>query len=87
VDGPVDSATADQLREELQLRTRGGTRPLTVDLTGVTHLASAGVAVLHEAGARTAAPGRPLLLYAPPGTPAQHVLSTVALPHTTTDPT
>ncbi|CNE32507.1 anti-anti-sigma factor [Mycobacterium tuberculosis] len=87
VDGPVDSASADQLREELQLRTRGGTRPLTVDLTGVTHLASAGVAVLHEAGARTAAPGRPLLLYAPPGSPAQHVLSTVALPHTTTDPT
>ncbi|NEA22793.1 SpoIIE family protein phosphatase [Actinomadura bangladeshensis] len=86
VDGPVDSATAGQLREELQLRTRGGTRPLTVDLTGVTHLASAGVAVLHEAGTRTAAPGRPLLLYAPPGTPAQHVLSTVALPHTTTDP-
>lgn len=87
VDGPVDSTTADQLREELQLRTRGGTRPLTVDLTGVTHLASAGVAVLHEAGARTAAPGHPLLLYAPPGTPAQHVLSTVALPHTTTNPT
>ncbi|NKZ02860.1 SpoIIE family protein phosphatase [Actinomadura latina] len=86
VDGPVDSATAAQLREELQLRTRGGTQPLTVDLTGVTHLASAGVAVLHEANARTAAPGHPLLLYAPAGSPAQHVLSTVALPHTTTAP-
>ncbi|MFA1548390.1 SpoIIE family protein phosphatase [Actinomadura chokoriensis] len=86
VDGPLDAATAGQLREELRLRTRGGTHPLTVDLTGVTHLASAGVAVLHEAAARTAAPGRPFLLYAPAGSPAQHVLSTVALPHTTTDP-
>ncbi|WP_396449289.1 SpoIIE family protein phosphatase [Actinomadura sp.] len=86
VDGPVDSATAAQLREELQLRTRGGTRPLTVDLTGVTHLASAGVAVLHEADTRTAALGHPLTLYAPAGSPAHHVLTTAALPHTTTDP-
>ncbi len=30
------------------LTTRGGTRPATVDLSGVTHLAGAGVAVLHE---------------------------------------
>jgi PAS domain S-box-containing protein len=86
VDGPVDAATAGQLREELQMRTRGGTAALTVDLTGVTHLASAGVAVLHEARTRTDAPGRPLLLYAPAGSPAQHVMSLVALPHTTTDP-
>ncbi|MFA1538269.1 SpoIIE family protein phosphatase [Actinomadura monticuli] len=86
VDGSVDATTAAQLREELQMRTHGGTTPLTVDLTGVTHLASAGVAVLYEAVTRTGAPGRPLLLYAPAGGPAQHVLSVVALPHTTIDP-
>ncbi|WP_149261318.1 SpoIIE family protein phosphatase [Actinomadura sp. K4S16] len=86
LDGPVDSATAEQLREELVVRTRGGTTPLTVDLTGVTHLSSAGVAVLFEAETRTDAPGRPFLLYAPPGSPAQHVMSMVALPHTTTEP-
>ncbi|TDD85884.1 STAS domain-containing protein [Actinomadura darangshiensis] len=83
MDGPVDATTSEQLREELRMRTRGGTGPLTVDLTGVTHLASAGVAVLYEAEART---GAPLLLYAPAGSPAQHVMALVALPHTTTDP-
>ncbi|WP_141582494.1 SpoIIE family protein phosphatase [Actinomadura sp. WMMA1423] len=86
LDGPVDAATAEQLREELVVRTRGGTTPLTVDLTGVTHLSSAGVAVLYEAETRTDAPGRPFLLYAPQGSPAQHVMSLVALPHTTTEP-
>lgn len=86
LDGPVDTATAEQLREELVVRTRGGTTPLTVDLTGVTHLSSAGVAVLYEAEARTDSPGRPFLLYAPPGSPAQHVMAMVALPHTTTEP-
>ncbi|MEV3923604.1 SpoIIE family protein phosphatase [Actinomadura coerulea] len=86
LDGPVDTATAEQLREELVVRTRGGTTPLTVDLTGVTHLSSAGVSVLYEAEARTDSPGRPFLLYAPPGSPAQHVMAMVALPHTTTEP-
>ena len=86
LDGPVDAATAEQLREELVVRTRGGTTPLTVDLTGVTHLSSAGVAVLYEAETRTDSPGRPFLLYAPPGSPAQHVMAVVALPHTTNEP-
>ncbi|MGI5207559.1 SpoIIE family protein phosphatase [Spirillospora sp. CA-108201] len=86
LDGPIDAATAEQLREELVVRTRGGTTPLTVDLTGVTHLSSAGVAVLYEAETRTDSPGRPFLLYAPPGSPAQHVMAMVALPHTTSEP-
>ncbi|MGW2307444.1 SpoIIE family protein phosphatase [Actinomadura luteofluorescens] len=86
LDGPIDAATAEQLREELVVRTRGGTTPLTVDLTGVTHLSSAGVAVLYEAENRTDSPGRPFLLYSPPGSPAQHVMAMVALPHTTADP-
>src|SRR6185437_16462004 len=52
VDGPVDAVTAAQLRRELLYRSRGGTRPATLDLTGVTHLPSAGVAVLHYVAAR-----------------------------------
>lgn len=90
VRGPIDADTATQLRAELQHRTRGGTRALTVDLTGVTHLASAGVDTLATAGTsategtRPASP--PVRLYAPPGSPAQQVLSLTALPHATSDP-
>ena len=83
--GPIDALTAPDLRAELQRRTRGGTRPVAVDLSGVTHLASAGVAVLHElvATGRTA-PG--LLLTAPPGSPAAQIMTLAALPHTAADP-
>ena len=52
----------------------------------MTHLASAGVAVLHDAAARHAEQGTDLLLYAPPGSTAQHVMALVALPHITQDP-
>ena len=75
VHGPVDVDTAPVLRAEVARASRGGTVPLVVDLSGVTHLASAGVQVLYEAVA-----GGPTLV-APPGTVAQHVLATVALPY------
>jgi PAS domain S-box-containing protein len=84
VEGPLDAVTAPQLYHELQRRTRGGTRSLTVDLGGVTHLASAAVSILHEAVDTSA--GAELVLYAPPGSVAQHVLALVALPHTMRDP-
>jgi serine phosphatase RsbU (regulator of sigma subunit)/anti-sigma regulatory factor (Ser/Thr protein kinase)/anti-anti-sigma regulatory factor len=86
IDGPVDAITGPRLRTELQRATRGGTRALTIDLTGVTHLASAGVSVLYEAGVRNRRHGEPLLVYAPAGSSAQNVLRLVALDHTTTDP-
>jgi serine phosphatase RsbU (regulator of sigma subunit)/anti-sigma regulatory factor (Ser/Thr protein kinase)/anti-anti-sigma regulatory factor len=86
VDGPVDAVTAPHLDVELRNRTYGGTRALTVDLTGVTHLASAGVTVLHDAAARHRDAAEPLLLYAPPGSPAHHILSVVALEHLSADP-
>jgi STAS domain-containing protein len=69
VDGPVDAATAPELHAELQRSTHGGSLPLIVDLTGVTHLANAGVAVLHQA-VGDAGPNAPLRLYAPVGGPA-----------------
>ncbi|MGH3263211.1 MAG: STAS domain-containing protein [Trebonia sp.] len=66
--------------------TRGGTRSVSVDLAEVTHLASAAVQVLYEAASRAAREGSELVLYAPAGSVARHVLSLVALPHTTTGP-
>ncbi|GAA0228186.1 SpoIIE family protein phosphatase [Cryptosporangium japonicum] len=80
VHGPLDATTAPQFAAELTRRTLGGTHPLTVDLTAVTHLASSAVAVLarrHDTA---------LSLYAPAGSLAHHVLSLVALPHVTEDP-
>jgi len=79
VDGPVDAVTAEQLRRELLYRSRGGTRAAIVDLTGVTHLASAGVAVLHYVAGRHRQQGTSYDLYAAPGTVAQQILSLVGL--------
>ncbi|WP_433044628.1 SpoIIE family protein phosphatase [Dactylosporangium sp. CS-033363] len=81
VSGPIDATTADRLRHELLYRSRGGTVPLTADLSGVTHLASAGVAALHAIAARHRAGDTALTLLAPPGSPARHVLALVALPY------
>jgi anti-anti-sigma factor len=86
VAGPLDVETADELRAVLLRETRGGTRTLTVDLTEVTHLASAAVQMLYEATNRSADQGSELVLFAPPEGAAGHVLSLVALPHTTADP-
>ncbi|BFU44813.1 SpoIIE family protein phosphatase [Krasilnikovia sp. MM14-A1004] len=86
VDGPVNAVTAGQLGADLQRLTRHGTRPLTVDLTGVTLLSSAGVAVLQDALRRSSDHRGPLRLYAEPGSPAQHVLALTGLAHTSTDP-
>lgn len=77
VAGPIDLLSADDLRIALLHATCGGARPLQVDLTEVTVLASAGVQVLHEVQGH----GRPGL-FAPAGSPAQHVLELVGLPYT-----
>ncbi|GAB1640621.1 SpoIIE family protein phosphatase [Krasilnikovia sp. MM14-A1259] len=86
VDGPVTSVTAAQLAADLQRLTRHGTRHLTVDLTGVTLLSSAGVAVLQQALGRSRDQAGRLSLYAAAGTPAQHVLALTALAYTSADP-
>jgi PAS domain S-box-containing protein len=82
VTGVLDVVTAPVLHRELRRRTRGGTRALTLDLTGVSVLASAAVSVLHD----TATTAAPLRLYAPAGSVAHHVLELVQLAHTTSDP-
>ncbi|MFF0378259.1 SpoIIE family protein phosphatase [Actinoplanes missouriensis] len=78
LDGPVDAASAALARQELLRRSRGGTVPMTVDLSGVTHLASAGVSALHMV-ADSHRGEAPLTLVALPGSPARQVLEMVGL--------
>jgi serine phosphatase RsbU (regulator of sigma subunit)/anti-sigma regulatory factor (Ser/Thr protein kinase)/anti-anti-sigma regulatory factor len=86
VDGPVDGHSAPALYHGVRGATAGGVRSLTVDLTGVTHLASAGVAVLHRLAALHRANDTELRLYAPPGSPAAAIMSLVGLQHARRDP-
>ncbi|MCM4077696.1 SpoIIE family protein phosphatase [Paractinoplanes hotanensis] len=79
VEGPLDLTTAALARRELLRRSRGGTIPMTVDLSGVTHLSSAGVSALHHIAGQHATQDAPLVLDAAPGTPAQVILALVAL--------
>jgi len=76
LEGPLDLATAEAAERELLRRGRGGTVPLAVDLSGVTHLSSVGVSALHRvAGQHDGS----LELDAPPGSPARVILDLVAL--------
>ncbi len=79
LEGPLDLTTAALARQELLRRSRGGTVPLTVDLSGVTHLSSAGVSALHHMAEQHAAQEAPLVLDAVPGSPAHAILALVAL--------
>jgi len=81
VSGPVDITSADRLERQLLSASRGGTLPLTVDLTRVTRLASAGVRVLYQVRERLAAHQQKLTLVAAPGSSAVIVLKLVRLPH------
>ena len=75
VAGPVDLATAGRLRPALHSALGGGAAGLVVDLTGVTHLAAAGVHLLQELAARDP----DLRLVAPPETEARRVLTLTGL--------
>ncbi|MEV4642068.1 SpoIIE family protein phosphatase [Actinoplanes sp. NPDC049548] len=81
VSGTADAASASMLRQDLLRRTRGGHLPVTVDLTGVTHLASAGVSALHHVAEQHREQGAELDLHAARGSAAQAVLDLVGLPH------
>jgi anti-sigma regulatory factor (Ser/Thr protein kinase)/anti-anti-sigma regulatory factor len=83
VSGPVDITTADLLARRLLSVSRGGTVPLVADLTGVTQLASAGVAALYAVSEQLAAHGQALTLVTAPGSAAHVVLDLVQLDHVT----
>jgi anti-anti-sigma factor len=69
----------EDLHRRLQDASRGGVLPLTVDLTGVSHLASAGVQLLYQLAEQMATDGSRLRLIAPTGTAAHQVLTLTAL--------
>ncbi|EOD66740.1 SpoIIE family protein phosphatase [Amycolatopsis vancoresmycina] len=86
VDGPIDGATAGTVEHEILAAGATGARSLTVDLTGVTHLASAGVAVLHRLAALHRGNETELVLFAPVGSNADMITTLVDLAHRTLDP-
>lgn len=86
VAGPVDITTADQLVRQLLTASPGGTLPLTVDLTNVTHLASAGIRALYQVKEQLTAHRQDLTLLAVTGSSVALVLELVHLPHATGDP-
>jgi anti-sigma regulatory factor (Ser/Thr protein kinase)/anti-anti-sigma regulatory factor len=69
VSGPVDMTTAGPLRCRLRDLSRGGLLPLSVDLTAVTHLGSAGIELLYETAEEVLHSGHTLRLLAPDGSP------------------
>ncbi len=80
VRGDVDSNTAPTLDRQIAVESRSGIAPLTIDLSAVTHLGSAGVSALAAARDRARRQGSECVLVAPPGSPAHHVLSLVQMP-------
>lgn len=80
VGGDVDSNTAPTLDRQIAVESRSGVAPLTVDLSAVTHLGSAGISALAAARERAQRQGSEYLLVAPPGSAAHHVLSLVQIP-------
>jgi serine phosphatase RsbU (regulator of sigma subunit)/anti-sigma regulatory factor (Ser/Thr protein kinase)/anti-anti-sigma regulatory factor len=80
VSGDVDSTTASTLGRQIAVESRSGVAPLTIDLSAVTQLGSAGVSALAAARDRAQRQGSEYVLVAPPGSPAHHVLSLVQLP-------
>ncbi|OBK12690.1 SpoIIE family protein phosphatase [Mycobacterium asiaticum] len=80
VRGEVDSNTASTLDRQIAVESRSGIASLTIDLSAVTHLGSAGVSALAAARDRARKQGGDCVLVAPPGSPAHHVLSLVQIP-------
>lgn len=80
VRGEVDSHTASTLDRQIAVESRSGIASLTIDLSAVTHLGSAGVSALAAARDRARKQGGETVLLAPPGSPAHHVLSLVQIP-------
>jgi serine phosphatase RsbU (regulator of sigma subunit)/anti-sigma regulatory factor (Ser/Thr protein kinase)/anti-anti-sigma regulatory factor len=80
--GPIDLTSAPRMQADLLRRSRGGTVPMTVDLTGVTHLASAGVSALYQITDHHHEQKAALTLIASPDSPARQILDLVGLPVT-----
>jgi anti-anti-sigma factor len=73
--GPVDSASVGRLRDGLLEAARIGSLPLTIDLDGVSLLASAGLRLLYEQGRGLRETGSVMRVVAAPGSPARNALT------------
>lgn len=82
ITGAIDQNSSDEVRRRLSHANHGGASDVMVDLTGVTHLASAGVQLLYEAMSPWAEEESHVHLIAAAGSTAQHVLDLVRLPYT-----
>jgi anti-anti-sigma factor len=81
VSGPVDGSTADRLAKQLLTACRGGTLPITLDLTGITYLASSGIRAIYQVKDRLTAHQQHLTILAAPNSSAQALLDMARLPH------
>jgi serine phosphatase RsbU (regulator of sigma subunit)/anti-sigma regulatory factor (Ser/Thr protein kinase)/anti-anti-sigma regulatory factor len=79
--GPVDISTAGQFARRLLAASAGGTLPLTVDLTNVTNLASAGIRALYRVREQLAAHRQDLTLITVPGSSVALILKLAHLPY------
>jgi anti-anti-sigma factor len=80
--GPVDISTAGRFARRLLAASAGGTLSLTVDLTNVTYLTSAGIRALYQVRQQLSAHRQNLALLAAPGSSVALILELVHLPHT-----
>jgi anti-anti-sigma factor len=81
VRGPVDGSTADRLARQLLAACRGGMLSITLDLTGITYLASSGIRAIYQVKERLMAHQQVLTILAPADSPAQALLDMARLPH------
>lgn len=81
VSGPVDGSTADRLTKQALAACRGGTLPITLDLTGITYLASSGIRALYQVKAHLTAHQQDLTILAQANSSAHALLDMARLPH------
>ncbi len=81
VTGPVDGSTADRLAKQLLTACRGGTLPITLDLTGITYLASSGIRAIYQVKEHLTAHHQDLTILAAASGSAHELLDIARLPH------
>jgi serine phosphatase RsbU (regulator of sigma subunit)/anti-sigma regulatory factor (Ser/Thr protein kinase)/anti-anti-sigma regulatory factor len=84
VSGPVDVSSAIPLARRLLTASRGGTIPLTVDLTGVTRLGSAGTRALYQVRGQLAGHRQQFTLVAAAGSSVALILDLAQLQYVAT---
>jgi anti-anti-sigma factor len=86
VTGAVDATSATSLRQDLLRRGRGGNLRLTVELSGVTYLSSAGIATLHHVRGQYERQGTPLELLVAGDAAVRAILDVSGLAHRVSGP-